>query len=431
MATLTQDTQGKVEELIVSQGLIAKDKLAKLKTEAGNIGEPFFTHLIAQGALDEEDLTRLIAETSGVPYINLHGFSINADVMAFLSEDVARRFMTIPLGEVDGKFGVAMLDATNVQAVDFLSSKIGHPLKVYMASNSSIKHGITQYKTDLAGGISGVIDEGAKKREANQAKQSANLKIIDEDSPVSRALNAIMEYAVKNGASDIHAEPFENEFKIRVRIDGILREIMKLPKSIEAAFVSRVKILSSLKIDEHRVPQDGQFDIEVAGKEVDLRIAISPVIWGEQIIIRILDKSGISLDLEKMGYKGRSLRIIQKAIHKPHGMIITSGPTGSGKSTSLYTLIKEVKDESVNIVTLEDPVEYKMDGVNQIQVNSKVGLTFANGLRSILRQDPDIVMVGEIRDAETARLAVQLRLLGTWCSRRFTPTLQLVFCLAY
>ena len=204
----------------------------------------------------------------------------------------------------------------------------------------------------------------------------------------------------------------EKSLKIRCRVDGVLREIMQLPKSIEPALVSRIKILSNLKIDEHRVPQDGQFAVNVSNKEVDLRIAISPVVWGEQVVIRLLDKSGNSFDLEQMGYAGRALRAIRKGVKRPNGMILTSGPTGSGKSTSLYALIKEIKDDSVNIVTLEDPVEYKMDGVNQIQVNGDVGLTFASGLRSILRQDPDVVMVGEIRDSETANLAVQAALTG-------------------
>src|SRR5690606_15195887 len=232
------------------------------------------------------------------------------------------------------------------------------------------------------------------------------------DSPISRALSAILEYAANNRASDIHIEPMENELRIRARIDGVLREIMRLPKSTEAPLVSRIKILSSLKIDEHRIPQDGQFTIKADNKEIDLRIAIAPVVWGEQVVIRLLDKSGTSLKLEDMGYTGRALRTIRKGIANPNGMILTSGPTGSGKSTSLYALLQEIKDDSINIVTLEDPVEYKMGGVNQIQVNNEVGLTFATGLRSVLRQDPDVVMVGEIRDKETAQLAVQAALTG-------------------
>ena len=221
-----------------------------------------------------------------------------------------------------------------------------------------------------------------------------------------------MDYAAKSKASDIHIEPLEKSLVIRCRIDGVLRKTMELPKSIEPALVSRIKIMSRLKIDEHRIPQDGQFSVIVNNNTIDLRIAISPVVWGEQVVIRLLDKSGTSMDIEKMGMTGRALRDVTEGISRPNGMILTSGPTGSGKSTTLYALIKRIKNESINIVTLEDPVEYKMDGVNQIQVNTDAGLTFASGLRSILRQDPDVVMVGEIRDAETANLAVQAALTG-------------------
>ncbi len=210
----------------------------------------------------------------------------------------------------------------------------------------------------------------------------------------------------------MHIEPLENALVIRCRIDGVLRKVMELPKAIEPALVSRIKILSNLKIDEHRIPQDGQFAVMVSDKEVDLRIAISPVVWGEQVVIRLLDKSGTSMEIEAMGMTGRALRAVMQGISRPNGMILTSGPTGSGKSTTLYALIKKIKSERINIVTLEDPVEYKMDGVNQIQVNVDAGLTFASGLRSILRQDPDVVMVGEIRDSETANLAVQASLTG-------------------
>jgi type IV pilus assembly protein PilB len=301
-----------------------------------------------------------------------------------------------------------MIDANNVQAVDYLANRIQRPLKVFIASETGVRHVLDQYKTDLSG-----VDAAAEQSEADAVQdEKRNIKTLVQDSPISRALSTILEYAVKTKASDIHIEPLEKALKIRVRVDGVLREIMQLPKSIEPALVSRIKILSNLKIDEHRTPQDGQFAVAVAAKEVDLRIAISPVVWGEQVVIRLLDKSGSSFDLEQMGYAGRALRAIRKGVKQPNGMILTSGPTGSGKSTSLYALIKEIKDESINIVTLEDPVEYKMDGVNQIQVNSEVGLTFASGLRSILRQDPNVIMVGEIRDAETANLAVQAALTG-------------------
>ena len=363
--------------------------------------------LSEEGLLDNELLVHGVAQVSGVPYVNLSNSVISQDILSLLPSDVAERFMAVPLAEVQNRLAVAMIDANNVQAVDYLSNRIQRPIKVFMASEESVRHVLDQYRTDLSS-----VNVAAQASQEESLSEAGNIKTIVQDSPISRALSTILEYAVKSHASDVHIEPLEKALKIRCRVDGVLREIMQLPKSIEPALVSRIKILSNLKIDEHRIPQDGQFAVNVAGKEVDLRIAISPVVWGEQVVIRLLDKSGSSFNLEDMGYAGRALRTIRKGIKRPNGMILTSGPTGSGKSTSLYALIKEIKDDTVNIVTLEDPVEYKMDGVNQIQVNAEVGLTFASGLRSILRQDPDIVMVGEIRDNETANLAIQAALTG-------------------
>jgi type IV pilus assembly protein PilB len=322
--------------------------------------------------------------------------------------------MAVPLGEMKNRLVVAMLDADNVQAVDFLSNKIGRPLKVYSASEEGIRRVLKQYKADLNKDVTSALDSQIAQQQKEDAlvKNDKKIETIVADSPISKALSAVLDFAAKNGASDIHIEPLEKMLKIRARIDGILKEVMQLPKSIEAPFVSRIKILSNLKIDEHRIPQDGQFTVQVGDKAIDLRIAISPVVWGEQVVIRLLDKTGTVLKLENMGYVGRALRIIRKGLEQPNGMILTSGPTGSGKSTSLYALLQEIISDKINIVTLEDPVEYKMSGINQIQVNAEVGLTFAAGLRSILRQDPDVVMVGEIRDKETATLAVQAALTG-------------------
>lgn len=408
MAILTDDIQDKLMQLLVDEGLVQEAVLTEAIATAKKEAKPLFGLLTDKDIIDDEMLTHAIAHVSGVPYVNLTNTLVDQNILAMLSEDIAERFMAVPLAEVQNRLAVAMLDANNVQAVDYLANRIQRPLKVFMASEASIRHVLSQYKTDLSdvGKAAEVSQEEEKEQEAGE------VKTIVQDSPISQALSKILEYAIKSRASDIHVEPMETALKIRVRVDGVLREIMQLPKSIEPALISRVKILSNLKIDEHRVPQDGQFAVKIANKEVDLRIAISPVVWGEQIVIRLLDKSGSSFDLEEMGYTGRSLRVIRHGIKRPNGMVLTSGPTGSGKSTSLYALIKEIKDDTVNIVTLEDPVEYKMVGVNQIQVNSEVGLTFANGLRSILRQDPDVVMVGEIRDGETASLGVQAALTG-------------------
>ena len=408
MALLTDDIQEKLIALLVEEGLVASDVITTAQNEAAKLGKPLFSLLTDQDIVDDELLTHAIAQVSGVPYVNLSNILIDQNILALLPEDTAERFMAVPLAEVQNRLAVAMLDGNNVQAVDFLANRIQRPLKVFMASEVGIRHVLDQYKTDLSS-----VNQAAQATQAEEkAQEASDVKTIVQDSPISQALSKILEYAIKSRASDIHIEPLEAALKIRCRVDGVLREIMQLPKSIEPALVSRVKILANLKIDEHRVPQDGQFAVKIANKEVDLRIAISPVVWGEQIVIRLLDKTGNSFDLEEMGYAGRSLRVIRKGVKRPNGMVLTSGPTGSGKSTSLYALIKEIKDDTVNIVTLEDPVEYKMPGVNQIQVNAEVGLSFANGLRSILRQDPDVVMVGEIRDAETAQLAVQAALTG-------------------
>jgi type IV pilus assembly protein PilB len=408
MALLTGDMQGKLVSLLIDEGLVSKNVLSDVEATSAKLNKPLLGLLTEQNIVNDELLTHAIAQVSGVPYVNLTNSVIDQSILGLLPEDAAERYMAVPLAEVQNRLAVAMIDANNVQAVDYLASRIERPLKVFMASEAGIRHILGQYKTDLSS-----VDEAAiaSQAEANQ-ESNREVKTIVQDSPISKALSTILEYALKSRASDVHIEPLEGSLKIRCRVDGMLREIMQLPKSIEPALVSRIKILSNLKIDEHRTPQDGQFTVKIGNKEVDLRIAVSPVIWGEQVVIRLLDKSGNSFDIEEMGYAGRALRAIRKGIRRPNGMVLTSGPTGSGKTTSLYALIKEIKDDAVNIVTLEDPVEYKMSGVNQIQVNTDVGLTFASGLRSILRQDPDVVMVGEIRDDETANLAVQAALTG-------------------
>lgn len=423
MSVLSEENQKKLEQLLVSEKLVDTDKLASLKNEALKTHQPFFAHLLQQKAVTNEQLTKLMAITAGFPYVNLIASKVSPMVLNLLPVDVAERFMAVPMGDTEHRLAIAMLDPNNVQAVDFISNKVGRPLKVYMASEEGIRHILEQYNTNLQEGVSEAItsvddqlqselNESLNEKKGSRRTKNEDITTIVQDSPISRALSTILEYAIRSRASDIHIEPLETSLRIRCRVDGVLREIMKLPKTIEPALISRVKILSNLKIDEHRVPQDGQFTVRISQRNADLRIAISPVVWGEQVIIRILDKSSTSFKLKDLGYVGRSLRAIRKGLKRPNGMVLASGPTGSGKSTSLYALIQEIKNDSINIVTLEDPVEYKMEGVNQIQVNPDVGLTFANGLRSILRQDPDVVLVGEIRDKETADLAVQAALTG-------------------
>ncbi len=416
MSVLSVTTQKQVEETLVSDSLLPSDKLAQTKQKAAQQNTPLFSLLVSDGLVSNEVLTKTIAKVTRVPYVNLSKARINPKTLNLLPQETAERYMAVPLGDMQNRLVVAMLDADNVQAVDFLANKIGRPLKVYAASEEGIRNILRQYEADLQRDVAGAFSTVASLIESSEnpmvGGQNQTIKTLVQDSPVSKALSTILEYAAKNRASDIHLEPLENELKIRCRVDGVLREIMRLPKTTEPPLVSRIKILSNLKIDEHRIPQDGQFTIKVAAHNIDLRIAISPVVWGEQVVIRLLDKDSTSYKLEDLGYHGRALRLIREGLTRSNGMILTSGPTGSGKTTSLYALIQEVKNEGINIVTLEDPVEYKMDGINQIQVNPDVGLTFPIGLRSILRQDPNVVMVGEIRDKETATLAVQAALTG-------------------
>jgi len=419
MSILSSTTQQRVEDDLVEDGLISDVQLKNLKAKAQKTQQPILSLLINEGHITDEQLTRARAKVDNIPYVNLSNARVEPKILGLLPYDVAEHYMAVPLGydSAQKKLIVGMLDAGNVQAVDFLSKKIGQAIRVYAASEPGIRKILEQY--DRSQGITSILnlpeDIGAESKKVSFAPVGTaqkEVQTIVQDSPISKALSALLDYAVKNRASDIHIESMEHEIKIRCRVDGVLREVMRLPKSAEAPFVSRIKILSNLKIDEHRIPQDGGFSVSVSGQAVDIRVAISPVVWGEQVVLRLLNKSGSSFNLEDMGYTGRALRLIRKALKLPHGMILTSGPTGSGKTTSMYAMIQEIKSADINIVTLEDPVEYKIDGVNQIQVNPDVGLTFAAGLRSILRQDPDVVMVGEIRDKETANLAVQAALTG-------------------
>ncbi|MBQ3465092.1 type II/IV secretion system protein [Candidatus Saccharibacteria bacterium] len=408
MALLTKEAEEKIISLLVGEGLADSNLVSGIKSEADSNGTSALTELLNRKIISHDMVAHATAIIIGVPYVELKNITIDQDILARIPGDASSRVLAVPLGEKDGLLNVAMVDVTNVQATDYISNLINQPIRVWMSSERGIREILDKYHGDLSG-----VKEAVKETNAEVAQDTqSNVKTIVQDSPISKALTTILSYAARTKASDIHIEPLESSLVIRCRIDGVLRKIMDLPKTVAPALVSRIKILSNLKIDEHRIPQDGQFTVLVDDKEIDLRIAISPVTWGEQVVIRLLDKKGVSMEVDKMGMTGRALRTVLAGIEKPNGMILTSGPTGSGKSTTLYALIQKIKSEQINVVTLEDPVEYKMDGINQIQVNVDAGLTFASGLRSILRQDPDVVMVGEIRDSETAGLAVQAALTG-------------------
>ena len=407
MASLTAEAEERIIVLLINEGLVDYAVVDNIRQRAIAEGKSVIVELIVHKVISGDMVSHATAIIVGVPYVELKNITIDQEILGKIPHEAALRVMAVPIGEKDGVLNVAMLDAGNVQYTDYLSSLANQPIRVWMSSERGIREAIDQYHGDFSG-----VKDAVRETAVDDVEAQSDVKTIVQDSPISKALTTILSYAAKTKASDIHIEPLENSLIIRCRIDGVLRKIMELPKTVAPALVSRVKILSNLKIDEHRTPQDGQFTVEIDGKEIDLRIAISPVTWGEQVVIRLLDKTEVNMDIEKMGMSGRALRSVLEGIRKPNGMILTSGPTGSGKSTTLYALIQQIKSEGINIVTLEDPVEYKINGVNQIQVNVDAGLTFASGLRSILRQDPDVVMVGEIRDSETAALAVQAALTG-------------------
>ena len=327
-----------------------------------------------------------------------------------IPERIARQYNTILFQiDPDGSHHLAMEDPDDVQAVDFIKKQIGENIKTYITSHANIQAALENYRGDVNKELSEVID-------VQQADDKKNEKVKEEDvsesSPIAQTVNLLLEYAIRSNASDIHIEPREDYVQIRYRIDGVLKEVNRLPRTVHSALVSRIKILSNLKIDERRVPQDGRFKVKVAGKQYALRVSTLPITDGEKIVMRILDESNQAIGLDELGYWGYSMTTILEAISEPHGMILITGPTGSGKSTSLFSALSRLNKPDVNISTIEDPVEYRIKGVNQTQTNDAAGMTFAGGLRALLRQDPNIIMVGEIRDGETANLAVQAALTG-------------------
>jgi type IV pilus assembly protein PilB len=407
---MLQTDQKKFEEVLVRLKLLDKDQLDRVKIESVRTGTDLDETILNQKLLSNEDIVKAKAIAADVSYVDLTAIKVDQNILKNLSKEMAKKYKAVPFGFSGNMLNVAMLNPNNIQVIEFIERRSSFRVNPYMASEESIDKVIDQYQ-DLGAEVTEALkDVETTKLEIKTSKEA--LAEITEDAPVTRAVNTILEYAAKAKASDIHIEPWENALKVRFRIDGILQETMSLPVHIQSALISRIKILSDLKIDEHRIPQDGRFDVNVDDHEIDIRVAVSPTVHGEKVVMRLLDKSAGAITLENLGFRGHSFRLIAQGIKKPHGMVLSTGPTGSGKTTTLYAILEKLNNPGVNIITLEDPVEYQTKGVNQIQVNTAVGLTFASGLRSILRQDPDIIMVGEIRDAETADLAVQSALTG-------------------
>lgn len=359
--------------------------------------------------LTDEAIVKLFSDYTKIPYVEIDPKKIPDEALKKIPEHIARQYNAIIFQiDDDGLIHLATEDPDDVEAISFLQKQIGTNTKIYVSPHESIINALDAYRTDVdkeLGEVISIQTEDSK----NEAVREED---VAEDSPIAKTVNLLLEYAIRSGASDIHIEPREQYIQVRYRVDGVLKEVNRLPKNISNALVSRIKILSNLKIDERRVPQDGRFKIKLGGRQFAFRVSTLPISDGEKVVMRVLNESNEALPLEKLGYWGKALETINNALEEPNGMILVTGPTGSGKSTSLFSILSRMNTPDVNISTIEDPVEYKIPGVNQTQTNVKAGMTFASGLRALLRQDPNIIMVGEIRDGETANLGVQAALTG-------------------
>lgn len=398
-----------LREIIIKSGFVSPsdfDAAVKTSTE---LSKDITDVLIYRGLVSEDVLGKLFAEYYQVPYINLHNKVITDEILALLSEEAAETYRMIPFQKTSDELSLAMEDPADLEAREFVKRKTGLRLKIYFITVPDLNTALGQYKRNIKEVFTKIINENIEK---SDLIKTTNIEKLAVDLPVIKTLDTLLEYAVAEGASDIHFESLEAEFLIRFRIDGVLRDILNLPKNIHPAILARVKILSQLKIDEHRIPQDGRFKFKIKGNFIALRVSILPAFYGENIVMRILPESARPLALEELGITGHNLELVKTNIRKPHGMILVTGPTGSGKTTTLYSILTILNTTEVKICTIEDPVEYGIKRVNQIQINPAAGLTFAAGLRSLLRHDPDIVMVGEIRDQETADMAIHSALTG-------------------
>ena len=411
----------KLGELLVHNKLITEDQLRKAielqRKESGRLG----SNLIKLGFLNEEDLVSFLSKQFGVPAINLSDYTIDSSVTKFIPQEVAQKYQIISVARVGATLTIAMVDPSNVFAIDDVKFMTGYNVEPVVAAESAIRAAIAeQYGQSDA--LQTVMDDMMKKKDGDlvdfvqEAEQDdvdiADLRQAVEDAPVVKLVNLILSEAITKGASDIHLEPYEKIFRVRYRIDGVLYDVMQPPFKLKAALLSRVKIMSELDIAERRLPQDGRIKLKAKGRSVDLRVSTLPTLFGEKIVMRILDKSSLVLDLTKLGFEPNALQDFDEAIQSPYGMVLVTGPTGSGKTTTLYSALSTVNTIDVNIMTAEDPVEYNLPGINQVHMKEEIGLTFAAALRSFLRQDPDIIMVGEIRDFETAEIAVKAALTG-------------------
>lgn len=398
-----------LKDIILKSGFVTQKDFETAAKTSQEVGKPITDVLIYRSLISEDILGQLVAEYYQVPHISLHNKVIPESVLKLLPEEAAVSFRALPFHQEGNELHLAMEDPSDLEAKEFIKRKIGAKLKIFYVTAPDLEQAIGQYKRNIKSVFTKIIEENIQK---STVKKDLELERLATDLPVIKILDTFLEFAQAEGASDIHFEAQEHAYLVRFRVDGVLRDIIELPKTIQPAIVARIKILSMLKIDEHRIPQDGRFKFKIKDSYIALRVSILPGFFGENIVLRILPESARPLSLEELGVTSHSLDLVKSNIKKPHGMVLVTGPTGSGKTTTLYSVLNILNTIEVKICTVEDPVEYGIRRVNQTQINPAAGLTFAAGLRALLRHDPNIIMVGEIRDEETANMAIQSSLTG-------------------
>src|SRR5215468_631248 len=406
-------SSGRLGELLVRENLISVQQLRKAQEEQQKNGTRIGSALIKVGAIEEHKLTDFLSKQYGVPAINLKDFEIDPEIVKLVKKEVAQKHLVIPVNRAGQSLIVAMSDPSNIYAVDDLKFTTGYNIEPVVASEPSIREAIDRLYAEKGPSLDEILGQADEQVDvAEQEEEEVDLKAAD-DAPVVKLVNLILLDAIKKQASDIHIEPYEKDFRVRFRIDGVLYDVMKPPMKLRNAIISRLKIMAELDISERRLPQDGRIKIKIGGgKEMDFRVSVCPTLFGEKVVMRLLDKSSLQLDMTKLGFEPEPLKWFKESIDRPYGMVLVTGPTGSGKTTTLYSALASLNQVSDNLCTAEDPVEFNFAGINQLQVHEEIGLNFAAALRSFLRQDPDTIMIGEIRDFETAEIGVKAALTG-------------------
>jgi type IV pilus assembly protein PilB len=410
-----EETQ--LDNFIRDSGLLSRAEFEEIEAKAKEKGQTFSVTLVNEGKMSEDDLRKIEAHILGIPFVDLKGQKIDFETLSLIPEPIARNHNIISYKRDNDTLEVAMLDTDDLAAIEFVKKKVHLKILPRLTDAESIKSSLLQYQKSLKAEFGDMIqgEIGAINLESSKSDESASaqdLKRLAEDVPVIRIVDTLLKHAVLQGASDIHIEPLERELLVRYRIDGILHDAMILPKNVAGSITARIKVLSNLKLDEKRLPQDGRFKVEISGEKVSLRVSTLPTHFGEKTVMRLLRESSSGFSLEVLGFHGNALEAIHNGMKQKTGMILTTGPTGSGKTTTLYTMVDILNTPEVNISTIEDPIEYQMARVNQTQVKPEIGLDFSMGLRTLMRQDPDIIMVGEVRDRDTASLAINASLTG-------------------